>query len=288
MRAVRTAAWAVVAVLLALSLSACRGMPAQSQLKPTVFPPSIAEKGVLRAGVDLSAPPFGGTDGGRQAGLDIDVASALASKLGLALKVVDVKPADAASALASGTVDVVLSVPYTADALSQVAIAGSYATEGPAFFSAIEASTSTVPTYSLDTLNAEKIGAQRGSPAYWALVSQVGSDTVTAYTTLRDAMSALDKGEVQVVGGDAYVGAYIARDMPSVRYAGQIASGTPIGVAVSTQNTTLEDAVRKALDGLAGDGVLSAVRTKWVGSLPILASQGAADASASPSATALP
>lgn len=219
MRAVRTAAWAVVAVLLALSLSACRGMPAQSQLKPTVFPPSIAEKGVLRAGVDLSAPPFGGTDGGRQAGLDIDVASALASKLGLALKVVDVKPADAASALASGTVDVVLSVPYT---------------------------------------------------------------------TLRDAMSALDKGEVQVVGGDAYVGAYIARDMPSVRYAGQIASGTPIGVAVSTQNTTLEDAVRKALDGLAGDGVLSAVRTKWVGSLPNLASQGAADASASPSATALP
>ena len=39
--------------------------------------------GRCSVGVDLAYPPFGGTDDGKQAGIDVDVASALAEQLGL-------------------------------------------------------------------------------------------------------------------------------------------------------------------------------------------------------------
>lgn len=282
------ACMAATVVLVVLGIAGCKGLPAQTQLHPTVFTPALLSAGELKAGIDLSTPPFGGTDSGRQAGLDLDVAAALAARLGLKLVVVDVKPQDAASALASRTVDVVMSVPYTADALSTSALAGSYAVDGPAFFSAAPASASGVPTLSLDTITGMKVGAQRGSPAYWTLASELGSDTVTAYATLREALNALAKGEVQAVGGDAFVGAYLSRDIPAVRYAGQLEPATPIGVAVAPQNTVLEDAVRSALDGLAGDGVIDAVRTKWVGPLPQLQSQSGSDTTSSLVATATP
>lgn len=260
----------VAALGATLALVGCKGLPAPAQLHPTVKPPAIRQAGTLRAGVDLSTPPFGGTDAGRRAGIDVDVAAALAARLGLKLTIVDVKPSDAATALAGGTADVVLSVPYSADALANSTLAGSYIADGPAFFVAAPATTSVVPTISVDTLTAAHVGAQQGSLSYWELVSALGTEPVTPYPTLRDALTALQAGAVQAVGGDAIVGAYIARDMPTVRFAGQIEPAVPVGIAVATDNTTLEDAVRVALDGMAGDGILDAVRTKWVGSLPKL------------------
>ena len=285
----RRAALAVALLLSALAmLTGCRGLPSEGRLHPTVFPPAIQHKGTLKAGIDMSTPPFGGSDQGRKAGIDLDVAEALATRLGLTLSVVDVKPSDAATALATGKVDVVMSVPYTADALTYSAIAGSYMIDGPAFFVAAEPSASVAPTLTLDTLDAEKVGVQQGSPAYWALTSEFSTQTVTVFPTLRQAFEALQQGQVQAVAGDAFVGAYIGRDMPSVRYAGQVEPATPLGVAVAPSNTTLEDAVRSALDGLAGDGVLDAVRTKWVGSLPGLQARATTDTSASAPPTVSP
>lgn len=269
----RALAVAGLAAVLAVCLvaSGCKGMPQADKLHPVVSPPAVREAGTLRAGVDLSTPPFGGTDAGKQAGIDLDVAAALASRLGLKLAVVDLKRSDAATSIASGRVDVVMSMPYSSDALSQVALAGSYIANGPAFFVTNDSTASAAATIALDRLpDGTKVGAQQGSAAYWALVSALGSDATTSFPTLRDALAALQKGEVQVVGGDAITGAYIARDMPTVRYAGQIEPAQLVGIGVATENTTLEDAVRKALDGLAADGILDAVRSKWVGNLPRL------------------
>jgi len=83
-------------------------------------------------------------------------------------------------------------------------------------------------------------------------------------------LTALADGEVTAVGGDAIVGAYIAHDLEGVRYAGSLLPATPLGIAVSAENPKLADTVRLTLDGLAADGVLRAIRYKWVGGLPKL------------------
>lgn len=260
----------VVLVALAAMLAVSLGCSKKEEptLEAKVSPPAVKTAGVLVAGVDLSMPPFAGTDNGKQAGIDIDVASALAEQLGLTVKFVDVKPSEAATALADGTADIVLSVPLDSDDLSQMSLAGSYISDAPAFFVSTGDTSSVDASLTLTTVSAPKIGAQTESASYWTIRHELGEDVAEGYPTLREALQALSNGTVTVVAGDALVGAYIARDFPTVHFAGQMSSGTPLAVAVAADNTTLGDAVREQLDGLAANGVLDTIRRKWVGDIP--------------------
>ncbi|NTW28694.1 MAG: transporter substrate-binding domain-containing protein [Coriobacteriia bacterium] len=263
---------ALAVVLSAAILGGCASPKTSSQqLSPVVSPPTVNQAGVLRIGIDLASPPFGGTDLGKQAGIDMDVAAALANKLGLALVVVDVKASDAATALADGRVDAVMSVPFSQVTVGRVSIAGTYISDGSGLFTTSDSTMSVTASQTAEILPiTTKLGAQKESAAYWELVSQVGTTTVTTYSTLREALVALSGHQIDAVCGDALIGTYIGRDLGEIRFAGQIAPAHVLGVAVGSKNTVLGDAIRKALDALAGDGVLSTVRRKWVGDLPTL------------------
>jgi ABC-type amino acid transport substrate-binding protein len=271
MSAVR-AARLVIAVLVAtwaLGVVGCQPKP-EPKPEPEVSPPAIGQAGVFRAGVDLSVPPFGGVDAGTAAGLDLDVAAAVAEKLALTVEYVDVKPSEAATALADGIVDAVFSVSVAGADLSRVTPAGTYLLNGPGVFVAVEGTASVEPSLTLETLPIGKVAVQSESQSHWLLESELGGDSVDIYGTLREAIEALGSGKVGYAAGDAIIAAYIARDMPSIRLAGQLAPATPLAVVVAPENTTLSDGVRDALDELAADGVLSSVRRKWVGELPEL------------------
>ena len=252
-------------LVLALAVSACSPKPKESpRPEPKVKPPAVSEAGVLSVGIDLDYPPFGGVDKGKQAGIDVDVARALAADLGLDLRVVSVVPSEAASALASGSVDAVFSVSITSATVTTMTIAGSYIADGPAFFTTAD------DTMTVDAIGDRAVGAQSGSPAFWALREALGDDVVQVYPTLREAFGVLADGKLAVVAGDALVGAYIARDFPKIRYAGQFGAARALAVAVAKDNTTLAVAVRDSLDELAANGTLATVRRTWVGDLPEL------------------
>lgn len=256
----------VVALVAVMALAVGCAKEPEPTVEPKIGPPAVDSAGVLSAGVDLSMPPFAGTDQGKQAGIDVDVASAIAERLGLSVKFVDVKPSEAATALADGTADLVLSVPLASSDLSQLSLAGSYISNAPAFF--IRAEGSVEPSMSLATVDARVIGVQSESEAFWLVRHQLDPETAQPFTTLREALEALDRGEVEVVAGDALVGAYIARDLPQIKFAGQLAGGAPLAIAVDAENTELADAVRGELDAMAADGVLTTIRRTWVGELP--------------------
>jgi len=257
-----------VCAAVALASAGC-SQPKPVELQPTVAPPAVKEAGTLRAGIDVDYPPFGGTDNGQQAGIDLDVAAALAERLGLKLTVVKIQTSEAATELANGAVDVVLSVPFSAEGLSNVTLAGSYASNAPGFFISTDDTAPVEATMTIATLPEPpaKVGVQKGSEAYWKLTRELGEEAIEVYPSLREALDALSKGDVPVVAGDAMVGAYIAREYPTVHFAGQMENATLLGIAVLPDNTKLSDATREALDGLAADGVLDAIRSKWVGDL---------------------
>ncbi len=257
------------AAAVALSAAGCGAQPKKAQLQPKVSPPAIREAGTLKAGVDIAYPPFGGTDSGQQAGIDVDVAGALAERLGLKLTIVPVKASDAATALADGSADVVLSVPFSDEAVSNVSLAGSYISDAPGFFVASDGTASAAPTLTIVTLPPPpaQVGVQMGSQAFWRLTEALGARAVKPYPTLRAALDAVSRGGASVAAGDALVGAYIARDYPNIRFAGQMEPAVLLGVAVTPDNAVLGDAVRSALDGLAADGVFDTIRVKWAGNL---------------------
>ena len=78
---------------------------------PAVSKPVIAQEGVLRVGVNANNAPLAGqpSSSTKIVGIDVDMAAALADQLGLKLEVTDVGT-EAASALSSGKVDLVMGV----------------------------------------------------------------------------------------------------------------------------------------------------------------------------------
>ncbi|MHB1323714.1 MAG: substrate-binding periplasmic protein [Coriobacteriia bacterium] len=257
-------------LVLAMAVSGCTPQAEDSQLEPRINPPVIAAEGVLKAGVDLSYPPFAGTDDGKTAGIDVDVAAAIAERLGLRLELIDVPQAEMAEALNSGRIDIMLgATPITDAVLADVSSAGSYLIDAPAIFSLANAG-SAVATLTVEDLPGRRVGAQNGSPSFWELESEFGEGFPSSYETLRGAFEALTAGEVDVVVASAAVGAYLARDFDSVAFSGQFAPGVPLGVAVRKDATELETEIRSTLDALAADGTLDTIRGKWLGDLPQL------------------
>lgn len=272
--------WTAAACLaLALTLvGGCAGGIGGAKLEPKVAPPLIGEKGVLRAAVDLSYPPFGGTEKETRAGLDVDVAAALADSLGLTLRIVDAKPEKAARMLKGKGVDVALGALTVEQAVAgDYSFAGTYVSDAPAIFSA------TAGTVGVASLGGKRVAVQRDSYAYWVMIDEYGEDSVVLMPTLRDAMTAAASGQVDYAAGDAIVGSYLLREFPALRYNGQIAPAYPLGVGVSKDAPKLEAKVRAALDDLSAKGVLGTLRRKWVGDLPALnAPKVSPDSSATP------
>lgn len=255
---------------LAFAMAGCKKESEEPALDPKIAPPVIGTAGVLKVGVDLSYPPFAGTDEGQDAGIDVDVAAAIAEKLGLRVELVDIKPNEMAAALDEGTVDVMLGgISITDAVLADESTAGSYLIDGAAIFSVVPAD-SVATTLTVADLPGKRIAAQKESPAFWTLESDYGEGYATGYTTLREAFEALAAGEADIVIGDAAVGAYIARDFPDVAFSGQFGAAQPLGVIVKKDATELEAAVREVLDALAADGTLDTIRAKWLGDIPAL------------------
>ena len=171
--------------------------------------------------------------------------------------------------MASGTVDVVLSVPYDDSALSQLSLAGTYITDAPALFVAVEGTASVEPSRTLDSIVEDKVAAQKESESYWILRQQIDPEIVDEYATLRDA----DAGARRRQGARCWLA---MRSSPATSLgtsqpcATRARSGRPrpSAVAVAADNTALADAVRTSLDGLAADGVLDTIRRKWLGDAP--------------------
>ncbi len=266
-RLARLSALVLIAALAAGALVGCGSDDADDLgLEPQAEPPVIAEAGLLRVGVDEDYPPFAGEDAGRVVGVDVDVASAIAERLGLEIDLVETAPEEVAERLESGEIDVALAaLPITQAILADVSFAGSYMTNGPAFFSATET------TDTVSTLAGKRVGVQDGSMAYWMLAGLYGEDAVVTYPLLKDAIVDADDGNLDLVAGDAAVAAYIVRDYPSLRFVEQIGYADPLGVAVAKDADELEDIVRATLDELASDGTLATIRVKWLGDLPDLA-----------------
>jgi polar amino acid transport system substrate-binding protein len=278
----RRAAVIVVLAVLLLSAAGCTGGIGAGTLTPKVSPPVIGKAGVLRAAVDLSYPPFAGSVKGQQVGLDIDVAAAIAEKLGLKLEVVDAQPAAAAALVTSGSVDIVLGA-LTVDAAvaRQLAFAGTYASDSAATFASKDAS---IPA---DVLSTKRIAVQKDSLAYWLLLDTYGESPLVIVPSLDAAFKAVTSGTADVAAGDALIGAYMLRGYPTLAFRGQIGSAYPLGVGVAISKPRLEAEVRSALDKLASEGVLETLRGKWFGELaPLKVTDTDASSETSPSSGA--
>lgn len=228
---------------------------------PKLSSPTIAKEGVLRVGVNTGNVPLAGTpqNSTKIVGVAVDVAAALADSLGLKLEVVDVGT-DPEGALTEGKVDVVMDVDKS-DTSNSSWTSDAYLPTAVALFSA--PSNTAIPTND----SQPKIAAQVSSKSAWAVTNEFDQGTITTTENLKSAFAALESGQVQYVAADAIIGTYAAHNEgDDVKIVALMQQPSGYAAGVLDGNSDLKQAISDALATLEGNGVISVIEKKWLGS----------------------
>ena len=216
------------------------------------------ESGKLIMSTNAAFPPYEMVaDDGSFEGIDVEVAGAIAEKLGLELVVDDMDFDAALLAVQQNKSDIVMAgVTVTEDRQLVMNFSDSYAT-GVQVVIVKEGSDVT-----LDNLGEKMIGTQRGTTGY--ISDDYGDDHVTAYDNGASAVQALINGQVDCVvidsaPAEAFVAANAGLTILDTEYVTE-----SYAIGVNKDNTALLDAINQALAELTADGTVQSIVDKYI------------------------
>ncbi len=226
---------------------------------------TTVEAGKLVMSTNAAFPPYEmTTDDGGFAGIDVEIAGAIAEKLGLELVIDDMDFDAALLAVQQGKSDIVMAgVSVTEDRLLVMNFSDSYAT-GVQSVIVKEGSDVT-----MDNLGEKMIGCQRGTTGYiYASDSPenggYGEDHVTAYDNGASAVQALMNRQVDcVIIDNAPAAEYVAAN-PGLTLLDGAWVEESYAIGLNKDNTALLDAVNAALAELTADGTVQAIIDKYI------------------------
>ena len=217
--------------------------------------------GKLTMSTNAAFPPYEMTaDDGSFEGIDIDVAAAIADKLGLELQVDDMDFDAALLAAQNGKSDMVMAGVTVTDERQKVMDFSDTYAEG--IQSIIVPEDSDIAT--VDDLAGKTIGTQRGTTGYIYCTDDFGEDSVVAYDNGLTAVQALNNGQVDAVVIDnapakEFVAANTGLKILDTAYAQE-----DYAIGVAKGNTALLDAINGALEELQADGTLQSIVDKYI------------------------
>jgi ABC-type amino acid transport substrate-binding protein len=216
------------------------------------------EPGVLTIGSDIPYKPF---EFGQPPyeGFDVDVANAVAEKLGLTTKFVKTPFDTIFRDVAQGKFDIVVSAAtITPERAKQVAFSDPY-------FAADQALTVSEGSdiQSVDDLKGKTIGAQLGTTGEDYANKSTDAAEVRTYDLVDDALQALAAGQIEAAIIDFPVAADAQDSGEGVLVAQTIPTDEYYGMAFSPDTPELTAAVNKALQEIKDDGTYSDIYNQW-------------------------
>ena len=228
---------------------------------------TTVEAGKLHMSTNAAFPPYEMvTDDGGFEGIDVEVAGAIAEKLGLELVVDDMGFDAALLAAQNGQSDMVMAgVTVTEERQAVMEFSDSYAT-GVQVVIVKEDS----PIQSIDDLaNAGMIGTQKATTGYIYCSDTVenggyGEDHVTAYETGALAIQALVNGQVDAVVIDNAPAQEFVAANEGLKILDTEFAVEDYAIGFAKGNTALRDAVNAALNELIADGTVQSIVDKYI------------------------
>ena len=223
------------------------------------------EAGKLIMSTNAAFPPYEmTTDAGGFEGIDVDIADAIAKKLGLTLEVQDMDFDSALLAVQQGKSDIVMAgVSVTDERKLVMDFSTSYAT-GVQVVIVKEGSDVT-----MDNLGEKMIGTQRGTTGYIYASDApenggYGEDHVKAYDNGAAAVNALLNGQVDCVIIDSAPALEYVKANPGLTTLEGNWVEEQYAIGFGKNNTQLVDAVNKALAELTADGTIQKIIDKYI------------------------
>jgi His/Glu/Gln/Arg/opine family amino acid ABC transporter permease subunit len=252
-RFVRKPVLALMLLIAVLALAACGGSSGENQVKSS---------GVLRVGTEGVYSPFSYHDAatGELVGYDVDVAKAVADKLGVKVEFVETPWDSMFAALEANRFDVVANeVTINDERKAKYDLSEPYSVgEGVIVTRADDNSIK-----SLADLKG-KVAAENAT-SNWSEIARKAGARVEAVEGFTQAIKLLNQGRVDVVVNDSIaVYAYLAEtDDKTVKIAGNVGEKSEQGFAARKNSGLLPD-LNKALDELRDDGTLAEISQKYL------------------------
>ena len=228
---------------------------------------TTVEAGVLHMATNAAFPPYEMiSDNGGFEGIDVEIATEIARKLGLELVVDDMEFGSVITSVQGGKSDIAMAgLTVTEERKQNVDFTESYATGVQVIIVPEGSDIQTVD----DLANNKMIGVQDGTTGYIYCSSPVedggyGEDHVTSYPNGAMAIEALKGGKVDAVVIDnepakAFVQAKAGLKILDTEYIVE-----NYGIGISKDNNGLRDAVNNALKELIADGSVKLIVDKYI------------------------
>ena len=266
-----------MATAMALSLTACGSSNAGTSASGSVSGSTSGSntdaayttvtEGKLTMSTNASFPPYEMVaDDGSFEGIDIEVAGAIADKLGLELQVDDMGFDAALQAAQTGKSDMVMAgVTVTEERQSVMDFTDSYANGVQVVIVKEDSAIQTLD----DLANANMIGCQMGTTGYIYCSDTVenggyGEDHVTPYDDGAAAIQALVNGQIDAVVIDNIPAQEYVKANPGLKILDTEYANEDYAIGVAKGNTALLDAINGALAELKADGTIQTIVDKYI------------------------
>ncbi len=218
------------------------------------------EKGKLIMSTNAEFPPYEmTTDDGGYTGIDIEIAQAIADKLGLELVIDDMDFDAALLAVQQGKSDIVMAgVTVDQNRLKVMDFSDSYAT-GVQVIIVKEGSAVTA-----DNLGDYMIGTQKGTTSDIYCTDDFGSAHVTTFDSSITAVQALLNGQLDCVVVDSAPAQELVKKNPGLVILETEYVTEHYAIGFAKGNTELVEAVNKALAELIADGTVQSIIDKYI------------------------
>lgn len=249
----------VLAALMAMSMFAgCRNS-SDNEL-------NLVKDGKLIMSTNAAFPPYEMTDDeGNFIGIDVEVAQAIADKLGLELVIDNMEFTAALEAAQKGKADMVMAgVTVTPDREMVMDFSNSYAT---GIQVVIVPENSEIKT--IDDLEGKKIGTQMGTTGYLYCSDTpdnggYGEENVVAYDNGITAVQALLKNQIDCIVIDNAPAQAFVKENPGLKILETEFTVENYAIGFAKGNTALKDAVNEALAELIADGTIQKIVDKYI------------------------
>lgn len=228
---------------------------------------TTVEAGKLHMSTNAAFPPYEMIkDDGTFEGIDVEVAGAIAEKLGLELVVDDMGFDAALLAAQNGQSDIVMAgVTVTDERLEVMDFSESYATGVQVIIVKEDSPIQTVD----DLANADMIGTQKATTGYIYCSDTVenggyGEDHVTGYESGAVAIQALLNGQVDAVVIDSAPAQEFVAANEGLKILDTEFAVEDYAIGVKKGNTALLDAINGALAELIEDGTVRSIVDKYI------------------------
>lgn len=244
----------LLSAMLLLAMAACGEQPQT--------PDDTQEPAVLHMATEGTFPPYEYYDNGQLVGIDIEVAGAIAEKLGMKLETTDIAFDSIIPGVQAGKYDIGMAgVTVNEERLQQVNFSDSYAT-GVQVVIVKEGG----KVQSLDDMADAIIGTQSGTTGFIYASSDFGDDHVKSFTKTTDAVEALKNGQVDCVlldnaPAEALVDANPDAGLSILETAYTVED---YAIAINKENTDLQAKINAALAELVADGTLQSIIDKYI------------------------